>query len=421
MADYRRKGAVAIIALNNPPVNALSHHVREGITNGINKAEEDRGVSAVVIHGQGDVFSAGADIKEFSTGQYFQDPSLTELTHTIEACSKPVVAAISGLAFGGGLEISLGCHYRIANSKSRVSFPEIMIGLLPAATGTQRLPRVAGIANAIDVIVSGRHVPATEAHQMGILDKITDGDVVKEAIAFAHSVAKEPVGPRRVSKMPVKDVENADWIFDEARKRVMKRSRGAISPMYSLRAIEAAVKTSSYTEGITLEGELALELMTSAQSSAMQYAFFAERTAQKWELPGGKISHKTVKPLPVKTAAVIGCGTMGNGIAMSFVDNNIPIFLLEINQKLLEKGMDRIRHVYESSVRKGRISEETARQRISLITPTLDYNQIRNVDVVVEVVFETMSIKKEVFKKLDSICKPGTVLCSNTSMLDMMR
>ncbi|XP_077978575.1 peroxisomal bifunctional enzyme-like [Glandiceps talaboti] len=419
MAGYHKEGSVAVITLKNPPVNALSHHVRSAVVDGIQKAESDRNVSSVVICGHGDVFCAGADIKEFKTGEFFQDPGLTDVIHCIEDCNKPVVAAIKGLAFGGGLEVALGCHYRIGDEKARVSFPEGQIGLLPAATGTQRLPRVAGIASALDIIVTGRHVSAKEAHRIGILDKLTSGDVVKNAIQLAQSVAKQPVAPRRVKNMPVKDTEYADLLFTEIRKRVMQKACGAIAPMHCVRAVEAAVKSPSYMEGLLVEGELALQLMTGGQAAALQYAFFAERKAQKWELPGGKITYKSAKPLPMKTAAVIGCGTMGNGIAMSFIDNNIPIYLLELNQQLLDRGMDRIRYVYQSSVEKGRISEETAKKRLALITPTLDYNSFKDVDVVVEVVYENMELKKKVFAKLDSVCKPSAVLCSNTSVLNI--
>ncbi|XP_077978483.1 peroxisomal bifunctional enzyme-like [Glandiceps talaboti] len=419
MADYRKEGNVAVITLKNPPVNALGYPVRLGVSTGIKKAISDSDVSAVVICGSGNVFSAGADISEFSQGSHKKEPNLSTLLHEVEACSKPVVAALQGVALGGGLELALGCHYRVANKPTRIGFPEVLIGILPGATGTQRLPRVAGITNAIDLILSGRHVLGKQALRMGIVDLVVGGDVVKAAIVMARDVAKKPVAPRRICNMPVKGAEHADVLFEAARKRVMKRARGAIAPINCLRAIQASVTSPSYEEGVKKERELSTFLGTGGQAFAMQYAFFAERTAQKWELPGGKVTYKSSKPLPVKSTAVIGCGTMGTGITICLIGANIPVILVEADQKFLDRGMGLIKQIFERNVKQKRMSQDMAKKQMSMITPSLDYNQLKDVDLVIEAVYENMKLKKEIFAKLDAVCKPQTVLCSNTSSLDI--
>ncbi|XP_070566357.1 peroxisomal bifunctional enzyme-like isoform X1 [Ptychodera flava] len=419
MANYRKEGDIAVITLKNPPVNALSHAVRSSIDHCLTRAQNDNDVSAVVLCGDGGVFCAGADIKEFSKNQHRLVPTIRDNVRQLEASDKPVVAAIAGIALGGGLEIALGCHYRIGNVNARIGFPEVLIGILPAAAGTQRLPRVAGVANSLDLILSGRHASARQALKMGILDKVVPGDVVEAAIDYAKSVAYKPVSLRRVSEMPVKGVEKADILFQEARKNTMKKSRGAIAPMNCLRAIEAAVNSPNYEEGLKKESELGNLLGTGNQAPAMSYAFFAERTAQKWELPGGKATYKSTKPLPVKTAAVIGCGTMGTGITISLITSNIPVVLLEADKKLLERGLKFIQQVFARNVKQRRMKADAAKKLISLVTPTLDYQQIKDVDLVIEAVFENMKLKKEIFAKLDAVCKPSAILCSNTSSLNI--
>nr|XP_006820527.1 PREDICTED: peroxisomal bifunctional enzyme-like [Saccoglossus kowalevskii] len=255
---------------------------------------------------------------------------------------------------------------------------------------------------------------------MGILDQAPiSGNFITKALEIARSVASKPVAVRRVSNMPVKEADFANVIIEEARKRIMKRARGAVAPLSCLRAIEASMKSPTYMDGVKREMELGHELMTGAQSSAMQYAFFAERTAQKWELPGGKITYKSTKPLPINTMGVIGCGTMGTGITISCISVNIPVTLIEVNQQLLDRGMAFIKRVYERNVKQGRISLAMAQKQMSLVNPTLDYGQLANVDCVIEAIFENMKLKKEIFKKLNAVCKPSALLCSNTSSLNI--
>ncbi|PIK43173.1 putative peroxisomal bifunctional enzyme-like [Apostichopus japonicus] len=408
MAVFTKNGSVALIRIQNPPMNALKHAVRAAITDNIKKANEDPSVRSIVLHGDGRVFSAGADIKEFQSGKNLGEPGLIKVIHTIENSSKPVVAAIHGVAFGGGLELALGSHYRLIDSKARVAFPEVNIGILPAATGSQRLPRVTDLASAVEMCTTGMPVSAKKALEKGIVDKVIYGDILSEAISFAKTVESKPVGPRRVSTLKVKGKEISSAVFD-----------GAIGPLLNVKALEAAVNSDSYEEGLEKEASLVQALFFSGQSRALQYAFFSERKLPKWETPGGSVNYKNTTPMALKEAAVIGGGTMGSGIAACFISSGIPVKLVEVNQEYLDKTLSGIRKIVQRNVEKGRLSQEKAGQQLSLLRGTLDYNELRNVDIVIEAVFENMDLKKKIFRRLDQTCKPSAILASNTSGLDI--
>ncbi|XP_071947471.1 peroxisomal bifunctional enzyme-like [Antedon mediterranea] len=418
MANYSAEKQIALISVTNPPVNALSHHVRQGIMNGLKRAKEDPNVQAVVLCGSGRTFPAGADITEFASHLATKKPHLVEICTELDSFPKPVVAAIHGTALGGGLELCLSAHYRIASKSAKVGFPEVNIGILPGATGTQRLPRVTHLKSAIDLIVSGRQVNASEAYDLGIVDQIVDSDVVSKASEFAKSIVMRPLGPRRVSSMPVKGIEHASTIFEEARQKTIRRSRGAIAPLTCIQAIQASVEQPTFEKGVQKESELMYYLMQSGQARAQQYAFFAERSVSKWQRPNG-VSYKTTKPVRVKTAAVIGAGTMGVGIAVSLISCGVKVFLTEQNQEYLNRGMEILKNIIFSGVKRNRISKSQAEKLVSLVTPVLDYGSFSHVDIVIEAVFENMDIKKKVFRKLDAVCKPSAILASNTSTLNI--
>lgn len=419
MADYRKLGSVALITIQNPPMNAIKREVRAAIVDGIQKANLDPTVRSIVLSGEGRAFSAGADIKEFKTGKNMGDPGLIKVIHTIENSSKPVVTAIHGVAYGGGLELALGSHYRLIDSKARIAFPEVNIGILPAATGSQRLPRVTDLATAVQMCTTGMPVSAKKALEKGIVDKVVDGDVLSEAIKFAQSIESQPVEPRRISKRNVKHSETSAAVFDAAYGMIEKKAKGAIGPLLNLKAIEAALNSDSYEEGLKMEASLVQALFLSDQSRALQYAFFSERLLPKWETPGGKVNYRTARPMTIKEGAVIGGGTVGSGIAACFIANGIPVKLVEVNQEYLDRTLAVVKKLVQRNVDKGRLSQEKANQQLSLLKGTLDYNELKNVDIVIEAVFENMDLKKKIFRRLDEICKPSAILASNTSGLDI--
>nr|XP_054766979.1 peroxisomal bifunctional enzyme-like [Lytechinus pictus] len=421
MATLSKRGQVAVVTLKNPPLNVLSYPTRASIVQSIKEAEQDASVKSIVLCGSGRSFSAGADITEFANPDLvFKEPNLIEVTKkAVEACSKPVVAVMHGTSLGGGVELALGCHYRLLHKAGKIGLPEVHIGLVPGATGTQKVPRVMSIPNAIDMITSGRHISAKEAHKMGIVDKVLEDDYMNEGVAFAESVANDPVGPRRVSQMPVKVDETTPMVFKVAYEKVAAKARGMYSPLFCVKAIEAATKASSFAEGLQMERYISKFLGLGDQSRALQYAFFSERAISKWSVPDGSTSYKTAKGQEVKSAAVIGAGTMGVGITMSMVLAGIPTYLTEQSQEYLEKGLKMVQGYLAHGVKQGRMSEDKAKQIFSLVRPTLGYDDLKDVDVVVEAVFENMALKKEIFKKLDGVCKPSAVLASNTSTLDI--
>jgi 3-hydroxyacyl-CoA dehydrogenase len=411
---FENVDGIGVITVDNPPVNALSPGVPEGIVENVERGNADPAVKAMVLIGAGRSFIAGADIRQFGTRR--PPPVEGRRTHQIlDASAKPVVAAIHGYALGGGLEIALASHYRIAVPSARVGLPEVLIGILPGSGGTQRLPRLIGPKAAMEMIVSGRHVPAEEAHRLGIIDELVpEGANLREvAIAMARRVAD--TRPPRIRDRDDKLAEaKADpGIFDAMRKSIARRARNQKAPYHCIAAVEAAC-TMPFEDGVRRERELFDELENSAEARALRYAFFAEREVAK--LPD--IPRET--PLrPIKTAAIVGAGTMGGGIAMSFAEFGFPVKLLEASQEALDRGLQRIRGNYETSIRRGSLTEAEMKRRMALIEPVSSYDDIAQCDVVIEAVFERIPVKEEVFRKLDEVMKPGALLYTNTSGIDI--
>ncbi|GHD51933.1 3-hydroxyacyl-CoA dehydrogenase [Thalassobaculum fulvum] len=411
---YSREGAIGLIEVVNPPVNALGQAVRAGISAAIRQGIADPDAKVLVIYGEGRTFMAGADIREF--GKPPMPPILGEVINEIEACPKPTVAAIHGTALGGGLETALGCRFRVALKGSKVGLPEVKLGIIPGAGGTQRLPRVAGVANALEMITSGRHVPVEEALTLGIVDAVVDGTDVKAAgIAFARRVVDEgldaPAVRDRDDKLAAARADRS--IFEETRRKLARSMRGRMSPQKAVDAVEAAVDL-AIDQGLKRERELITECMESSQRAGLVHAFFGEREVAK--VPG---MSKDVPVRPVKKAAVIGAGTMGGGIAMCFANAGIPVTVVETSQEALDRGLGRVRNNYDISARRGRYTPEQVDGLMALFTPALDLAAVAEADIVIEAVFESMDVKKEVFRKLDAVAKPGAVLATNTSYLDV--
>jgi 3-hydroxyacyl-CoA dehydrogenase len=410
----RMHGDVLIVTSNNPPVNALSHAVRAGLVKAIEEADANDAVKAVVIIGEGQTFFAGADISEFGTPKAFEQPMLPQVVDRIENCSKPVVAAIHGTALGGGLEVALACHYRVAVPDAKLGTPEVKLGLLPGAGGTQRLPRVAGVAKALEMTATGNPIGAKEAHDVGLVDRLIEGDLVQHAVAFAEEVRDIrplPKSSERDEKLAEARANPA--VFDAFRKANARKFRGFEAPEKNIQAVEAAF-AKPYAEGVLVERQLFMELMSGTQAKAQQYFFFAERKAAKIEgLPEG------TKPRDIRKVGVIGAGTMGGGISMNFLSAGIPVTIVEMSQDALDRGTGIMRKNYEASAAKGRITTEQVEQAMGLLTPTLDMHALADCDLIIEAVFENMDVKKDVFTKLDAIAKPGAILASNTSYLNI--
>jgi 3-hydroxyacyl-CoA dehydrogenase len=411
--DLDRRGRVAVVTVNNPPVNALSHGVRLGLRDGMHQAIADGQVQTIVLTCAGRTFIAGADITEF--GKPPREPGLHEVLGIIEGSPKPVVAAIHGTALGGGLEVALACHWRVGVKSARFGFPEVKLGLLPGAAGTQRLPRVAGVEKALQMIVSGDPVGAEDALAHGIIDEIVDGDLTAAGVAFAEKVLSEKRPLRKIRDMSdrIAAARGKPEIFATFRKSVARQIRGFRAPENCIKAIEAAVSL-PFEDGLKRERELFLELLNSPESKAQRYFFFAEREAAKIPDVPAETPAKEIKK-----AAVIGAGTMGGGIAMNFANVGIPVTVVEIAQDALDRGLAVVRKNYEATAQRGRITSADVDKRMSLITGTTDFNAVKDADIVIEAVFEEMPIKKEVFAKLDGLAKPGAVLASNTSTLDV--
>jgi 3-hydroxyacyl-CoA dehydrogenase len=406
--SYSLQDNIGVISVNNPPVNALSHAVRQGLLDAITTAQSDAS-EAVVIVCEGRTFIAGADITEF--GKPPQSPWLPELLDTIEASSKLVVAAIHGTALGGGFETALAAHYRCAISSAKVGFPEVKLGLLPGAGGTQRTPRLAGVKATLDLITTGAPIAAGQAEQIGLIDKIIDGDLQEGAINWAKELISDGVPIRRSSEQAVPDYEAS--IFDDYREAVEKRARGQIAPARIVSAVEAAA-TSTFEEGLAVERDLFMECMGSSQSASMRHLFFAERRASKID----GLAKDTPKR-PVASVGIIGGGTMGGGIAMSFANAGIPVTMIEISDEALQRGLSIIERNYAGSVKRGKLSEEKAAGCRALISGSTDYAALADVDMVVEAVFEDPDLKKKIFARLDAVCKPGAILATNTSYQDV--
>ncbi|MFC3134176.1 3-hydroxyacyl-CoA dehydrogenase NAD-binding domain-containing protein [Microbaculum marinum] len=413
VVSVRKDGEVAVVTIDNPPVNALGHAVRSGVYEAMAGLRDDADVKAVVLACAGRTFSAGADITEF--GKPPQPPALFELINAVEDMPKPVVAAMHGTALGGGLELALGCHYRVADSKARVGLPEVKLGLLPGAGGTQRLPRLIGPEEALKIIVSGDFVGADKALKLGIVDEVTDGDVNEAALELARRLAADGTGPVRLSDRDDKlqAVKADDTAFNETAGKLTARARGLEAPHACVEAVRWSFEL-PFEEGLTKEREKFMELVAGDQSKAQRHIFFAEREASKVsDMPKG------TTPREVKTVGVIGAGTMGGGISMNFANVGIPVTIVETSQEALDRGFATIEKNYRISVSRGRMSEEELKVRMSRLTGTTDMSDLADADFIIEAVFEEMDIKKDIFGKLDAIAKPGAVLASNTSYLDI--
>src|SRR5829696_9098026 len=371
------EGRIGILTVNNPPVNALAAAVRNGIKEGVEAFGQDSNIDAIVLIGGGRTFIAGADIREF--GKPPSGANLNDVIATMENCPKIVVAALHGTPLGGGLETALGAHYRVSLPTTRVGLPEVHLGILPGAGGTQRLPRLTGAKYALDAILSGRHIPAPEARSKGIIDAIVEGDD----------------------------------LFAGTEKSIARRARGFKAPWNIIKCVQAAVEL-PFDEGMKRERELFVELLTSQESAAQRYYFFAEREAAKvLDVPADTPQRE------IKTAGIIGAGTMGGGIAMNFANAGIPVTLLESNQEALDRGLKTIRTNYENTAKRGGMKAEDVDKRMALIAPTLSYDDLKDADVIIEAVFETMEVKEGVFTKLDEVAKPGAILATNTSGLNV--
>jgi 3-hydroxyacyl-CoA dehydrogenase len=415
LVRFEKVDGIGVITVDNPPVNALSPGVPEGIVENVERGNADPAIKAMVLIGAGRSFIAGADIRTFGTNR--PPPVPGRRPHQIlDASAKPVVAAIHGYALGGGLEIALASHYRVAVPSAKVGLPEVLIGILPGSGGTQRLPRLIGPKAAMELITSGRHVPAKEAHRLGIVDELVPegGDLRAAAVAFARRIADVRPLPRiRDRDDKLAEAKADPGIFDAMRKSIARRARNQKAPYHCIAAVEAAC-TMPFQDGISRERELFDELENSAEARALRYAFFAEREVAK--LPD--IPRDT--PLrPIRTAAIVGAGTMGGGIAMSFAEFGFPVKLLEASPEALDRGIARIRGNYETSIRRGSLSEAEMNRRMALIEPVTSYDDIAQCDVVIEAVFERIPVKEEVFKKLDEVMKPGALLYTNTSGIDI--
>ncbi|MEP3246619.1 MAG: 3-hydroxyacyl-CoA dehydrogenase NAD-binding domain-containing protein [Sneathiella sp.] len=411
--SYQAEGSVGVVTINNPPVNALSVGVRVGIKGGIEAANKDDSVSSVVLFCEGRTFIAGADITEF--GKPPQEPSLHQVIGAIELSSKPVIAAIHGTALGGGLETALGCHYRVATPTAKVGLPEVKLGILPGAGGTQRLPRVVGIPMALQMITSGAPIGAKKALDVGLVDEVADGDLKAAAIAFAEKVVAEGRPLVKISDRDDKLQEARDnpGMFDEFRKSIARKTRNFEAPENCIKAVQASVDL-PFPEGLARERELFMELMQGEQSFSQRYFFFAERQAAKIpDVPKG------TPLIDIQTTGIVGAGTMGGGIAMNFLQAGIPVTIVENNQEALDNGVTLIQKNYAATVAKGRMSQEAMDKCMSLLNPTISLEDLKDVDIVIEAIFENMDVKKELFGKLDNICKDGAILATNTSTLDV--
>jgi 3-hydroxyacyl-CoA dehydrogenase len=408
----RRHGDVLIVESNNPPVNALSHAVRQGLVAAIEEAESDDAVKAIVIACEGQTFFAGADVSEFGTPKAFEQPMLPQVVDRIEACTKPVVAAIHGTALGGGLEVALACHYRVAVPDAKLGTPEVKLGLLPGAGGTQRLPRVAGVERALHMCATGNPISAREAFDCGLVDRLIEGELLPHAVGYAEEVKDVRPLPKSSERQDKLDACNPET-FETFLKENGRKFRGFDAPLKNVEAVKIACEK-PYSEGVLEERRLFMELMSGTQAKAQQYFFFAERKAAKIDdLPEG------TTPRPVKKVGVIGAGTMGGGISMNFLSAGIPVTIVEMSQEALDRGTGVMRKNYEASAAKGRFTGEQVQKAMGLLTPTLDFEALADCDLIIEAVYESMDVKKEVFGRLDKIAKPGAILASNTSYLNV--
>lgn len=418
LVTYTKDGDIAVLTINNPPVNALSPGVPEGILAGVQQAQQDAAIKGIVLIGGGRTFIAGADIKEFgkiTSGQKDRKLGIHPILAVIEDCPKPVVAAIHGTAFGGGLEVAMACHSRVAVAAAQVGQPECKLGIIPGAAGTQRLPRLAGVAVAAEMCAFGDPVPAPKAQAAGIVDKIIEGDLLAGAVAHARELAASGKPPRKTREQTDKISNQAenDKALAAARDAVKKRSRGLLAPRLAVDAVEAATKL-PFDQGIAEEARLFEQCLFSDQSKALIHAFFGERAVAK--IPG---IPRDLPLIPIKRAAVVGGGTMGGGITMNYANAGIPVLFKEVSQEALDKGLGIIKKNYAATVAKGRLTQKQMDERLALIEPVITYDKFKEADIVTEAVFEEMALKKKVFAELEKVTRPDCILASNTSTLNI--
>ncbi len=414
LVDYQKQGSIGVITLNNPPVNALSVNkgLLQAVLDAFKEGDHDHHVRAFVIIGGGRNFSGGADISEFGKPYDPGKATLADLLAYIDTVTKPIVAAISGPTMGGGLELALTAHYRLALTGAQIGLPEVKLGILPGAGGTQRSPRLIGVEKALDLMVSGDPISSEKAKEVGLVDEVVGGDLRAAAMTYTNKLLKENLSVRRASQLTA-SIEQPDAFFAEARVRIGKAWRGYPAPLAIVTCVEAAV-LQPFVKGLAIERQQFEKLVKSDESRALRHLFFAERQVSKIpDVPDDTPVRE------IKSAALIGAGTMGGGIAMNFANAGIPIRMLELNQEALDKGLGIVRKNYAATVAKGRLSQEAMDKRMGLFTGVTSYEDIKNADIVIEAVFEDMAVKKQVFEKLDKVCKAGAILATNTSTLDV--
>jgi 3-hydroxyacyl-CoA dehydrogenase len=410
--NFEVQSGIAVLTLDNPPVNSLGHELREALVSGLARANADPAIEAVVLIGSGAGFSGGADIREFGTPKAIAYPNLRTVVSEVEDSAKPVIAAISGVCMGGGLELALACHYRVGIPGARIALPEVKLGILPGAGGTQRLPRLLGVEPALNMIVSGATIASEKLRDTPLFDAFADGDLLENALGLARRVATEGLPRKRVRDMKI-DMPNAEAFFQFARNTVKAVAGPYPAPLACVEAVAAAVEM-PFDGGLKRERELFTTLMLSPESAALRHVFQAERAASKIQ--------GVPDDTPIRTIAkigVIGAGTMGGGITMSLINAGLPVVLLETKQDALDRGLATIRRNYQGALRKGTLNEASLAQRLALITPTLDFALLRDVDLVIEAVFESMEVKRQVFESLDAVVRQGAILASNTSALNL--
>jgi 3-hydroxyacyl-CoA dehydrogenase len=410
--NFEVKSGIAVLTLDNPPVNSLGHELREALVSGLERANADPGIDAVVLIGSGAGFSGGADIREFGTPKAVAHPNLRTVVSEVEDNAKPVIAAISGVCMGGGLELALACHYRVGIPGARIALPEVKLGILPGAGGTQRLPRLLGVERALNMIVSGATIASEKLRDSPLFDAFADGDLLDNAVSLARRVATEGLPRKRVRDMKI-DMPNAEAFFQFARNTVKAVAGPFPAPLACVEAVAAAVDM-PFEAGLKRERELFTTLMLSPESAALRHVFQAERAASKIQ---GVPDDTPIRP--IAKIGVIGAGTMGGGITMSLINAGLPVVLLETKQEALDRGLATIRRNYQGALRKGTLNEASLAQRLALITPTLDFALLRDVDLVIEAVFESMEVKRQVFESLDAVVRQGAILASNTSALNL--
>ena len=412
MLRFEVRGEVALLTLANPPVNSFGLELRRGVVEALARAEDDARIKAVIVIGSGKGFSGGADIREFGTPKSYAAPNLLMVLQAVESCSKPVIAAIDGICMGGGFEFALACHYRIATADAQLGLPEVKLGLLPGAGGTQRLPRVVGVERALNMIVSGNPVRAQELRGTALLDGIATGELLEAALDFARRLSAEGRGPKRVRDLPIQ-MPNAEAFLQFARNTVKAVAGPYPAPPACVEAVAAAVK-GPFESGMARERELFVSLMASPESAALRHIFQAERSASRIaDVP------ESTEARVLKRVGVVGAGTMGGGITMALINSGLPVVLLESTQEALERGLATIRKNYQGQIKKGKLTQEALEKRLALISPTLEYAPLQDVDLVIEAVFENLEVKKQVFLKLDPVVRAGAIIASNTSALNL--